>query len=177
MTGARQFARDYIAPMMTPGIRVLDVCCGDKWVGLDLPGTHYVGWDKKTGEDLTKMDCEVFDGWQKDGQSPDLILSIYGLQHLLSEEARVWTLLRRISKPETRFLYIGSHRRIADRNFRRDDPCNRHSLGTLEGLALASGWKIEHFTRASYTADSYTLGDGGEENALAATLRPLGERE
>jgi hypothetical protein len=182
MHGARRLARDYIAEAILripPGrIRVLDVACGDGWVNEEFPGTHYVGWDKKNGEDLVKMDCEVFDGWVEHGQSPDLILSVYGICTLLGEEARVWTLLRRIAKPETKFVYVGRYMMVTGREMGRQDPINGYNEEGLRGLATASGWRVVDFKRFLYDGDSYAECTrehltNGNPNAFAATMEPI----
>lgn len=173
MTGARRFARDYIAPLMRPGLRVLDVCCGDGWVFREWPEILWRGDDRKRGRDLTdwaqeKLALEVW----KD-LNPDLIISVFGLQHLLSEEARVWTLLRRIAKPETKFVYVGRYRQIPCRETDREDPLNAYNSYAFDGIALASGWKVVDFKTAIYDGERYALTQGGQMNAFAATLEPL----
>lgn len=178
MHGARMLARDYIHPLITsPETRVLDVCCGDKWVQREMPTCQYFGMDKTLGHDLVELDSEFCDGWQEDGQSPDLILSIYGLQHLLNEEARVWTLLRRIAKPTTKFVYVGRWSEHSGRETSRQDPLNSYSSEGLRGLASASGWKIVEFKTFLYSEHRYfellPFGDTEWPNAFAATLVPL----
>jgi hypothetical protein len=181
MTGARKLACDYIRPLIksSPFI-VIDVCCGDAWpkqeFGLDGKlGGHYIGLDVKDGADITTYDqlnpCFPY--------SPDLILSIYGLQHLLSEEARVWTLLRRIAKPETKFVYVGRYSSSPRREVDRQDPLNAHSIHSLEGLALSSGWRITEHETYRYDGDSYRtddypiMGSRVDTNAFCATLEPI----
>jgi hypothetical protein len=180
MHGARKIARDYIHPLITsPEIRLLDVACGDRWVQKELPTCNYVGWDKTSGEDLVKMDCEVFDGWVDHGQAPDLILSVYGICTLLGEEARVWTLLRRIAKPTTKFVYVGRHfRDNPHREMKRNDPINGYDCASLTGLALASGWKVTSFKAAWYDGEAYGFVANStvalpESNAFAATMEPI----
>jgi hypothetical protein len=189
VNGARQLARDFIAPLMINGTRVLDVCCGDRWVEKEFTkilgnSGHYEGMDKKDHDDLTIefekwptsiTDCDTTgddeDGW-------DLILSIYGLQHLLAEEARVWTLLRRIARPTTRFAYVGRPALMSWREMDRQDPLNAYSQAGFRGLALASGWSVLSWREFLYSSDGYDEAKdlhvtNGNPNAFAALMEPL----
>lgn len=174
MTGARKFARDYLAPILKPDERlVVDVCCGDRWVLQEWPNLlvgKYVGLDVKDGFDVRREG--VLPGLGE--IAPSLILSIYGTQHLLHEEARVWTLLRRIANADTRFVYVGRYIKDGGREMNRNDPLNGYCHRSLAGLAIASGWKIARFLSVRYDetsyCDSYPFND---ENAFAATLEPI----
>ncbi len=170
MNGARRLARDFIAPMMRLGLRVLDICGGDEWVWKEFPEIHYENLDGRAGTDLVR------DPWYERAILPDLILSIYGLQHLLAEEARVWTLLRRIAKPSTKFVYVGRYIVSARRETNREDPLNGYDCGSFGGLALASGWKVKRFDVFYYEGDVYRIQDSEcpyVGNAFAAILEPL----
>lgn len=167
MTGARKIARDYIAPLIKEAHKVIDIACGDKWVGQEFHPPVYVGVDKIHGFDLTKADFGTI-------EPPDLILSVYGICTLLGEEARVWTLLRRLAKPTTKFVYVGRYFANPRRETGRQDPINGYNFESLEGLALASGWKIVDFKTWEYDGDSYrTPMTQAECNAFAATLEPI----
>lgn len=177
-TGARKFALGYIAPLMYGMPRILDVCSGDRWVKREFGYTHgdqYIALDLKDGYDVTKSEDLNPAGVDF---PPDLIISIYGLQHLLGEEARVWTLLRRIAKPETKFVYVGRWRENYGREMNRQDPLNAHNLESIGALAFASGWKIATWAGGWYDGDRW----GGsalsrvavpEPNVFGVTLEPL----
>ena len=173
MTGARLLAADYIRPLMTKDAHVYDFGCGDAWVSEEFPHTFcYHGFDVKSGGDFTSDRFWEETKWAKN--DPTVILSIFALQHLLSEEARVWTLLRRIAKPETKFVYVGRYSIAVRREMNREDPMNCYSFSALEGLATASGWKVTDFKTWQYNDDSYRTPIRVEEcNAFAATLVPL----
>jgi hypothetical protein len=179
VNGARSLAYDYIAvaiqntPAGKDGVRVImDVCCGDRWIQekFKLYG-EYVGLDLKYGCDLTKYD----DINPAHPYLPDLIISCYGLQHLLNEEARVWTILRRIAKPTTKFVYIGRFAVEPGREMSRKDPLNAYNKSALEGLGIASGWRVSDFHRAKYEDSMYYWeeSDGFHANAFVATLEPI----
>jgi hypothetical protein len=176
MTGARLLARDYIASMMKPGVRVLDVCCGDGWVVEEFRGLQYVGMDKKIGHPIQDLDAEFCRGWVESGNAPDFILSIYGLQHMLNEEAKAWTMLRRIAAPTTKFVYVGRPALFCRRETDREDPLNAYNHHGLMGLALASGWRVVDYKTGEYEADSFRWRTGlecFECNAFAALMEPI----
>lgn len=170
MHGARKLAKDYIQQFSNPEAHVLDVCCGDCWPGTSIRYSTYRGVDIKDGRDITKSD--ELDP-QYNHLPPDLILSIYGLCALCNEEARVWTLLRRIAKPTTKFVYVGRYASPPRRESNRQDPINGYDLEALEGLALASGWIVMDFKRFIYDGDGYIPAGEGNANAFAATLEPI----
>lgn len=151
MKESRRIARDYIAPRISPDMRVLDVCCGDEWVYNEFRMLVYWGLDARTGTDLT------VDGWEQrfieKGRRPDLILSIYGLIELRTEEARIWTLLRRIAKPETKFVVTGNYASPAMVSTWREKPINFHDERSIAGLGVASGWKVEDFKVFQYVGE------------------------
>lgn len=181
MTGARKLAFDYIQQFSNPNICVLDVCCGDAWAGSAIRYLTYSGLDIKDGRDLTREGPNAELQVQYNYLPPDLILSIYGLQHLLSEEARCWTLLRRIAKPTTKFVYVGRFRHLnPGREMGRADPLNAHDWSTIRGLGLASGWKIADFRQFEYWEDGYKEHFSSSDefpidkmNAFACTLEPI----
>ncbi len=173
MTGARKFARDYIAQQLpAPGSgRILDVCCGDRWVLSEFPQLYaegYVGLDLKDGFDVRREG--VLPGLGD--VAPALILSVYGLQHLLHEEARVWTLLRRIANADTRFIYVGRWYPSPRVEKERADPLNAHCLTGIGGLGLASGWETRKWALARYNENDYEITQQNP-NAFAVTLEPI----
>jgi hypothetical protein len=179
MHGARKLARDYIAPLAIPGAKVLDIACGDKWVNEEFPGLQYAGLDKKMGHDLVKLDDVFCEGWRDVGHSPDLILSVYGICTLLGEEARVWTMMRRIADTSTKFVYVGRYMPVTGREMGRDDPINGYNEEGFRGLATASGWRVTQFLRAFYSEDGYYYISENHQapdpapNAFAATMEPI----
>lgn len=180
MTGARQFARDFIAPFVNdPHARVLDVACGDQWLkSLVYDRDHnYLGLDIKLGHDLRQDDW-----WNSDfvrSFGPDFITTVYGIITLLGEEARVWTVLRRLAKPTTNFIHVGSYEKPARRWLDRGDPINRHDENSIKGLAFASGWRVDRFLLARYDGEEYYcisenhVDPNLPPNAFAALMSPI----
>lgn len=180
MHGARKFARDYIAPLMVPGKRILDVACGDKWVcsEFNLGLKDYYGVDVKLNYDLREDTWWNHDFCRSYGA--DVFLSIYGICTLLGEEARVWTMLRRIAKPTTKFVYVGRYFRSSHREMGRQDPINGYNRASIEGLSMASGWRVVDFKTAEYDGESLKLCPPDYDslmdvnpNAFAATMEPI----
>lgn len=170
MTGARKLARDYIARYLDRNkvMDVLDLCSGDGWTHTEFNFKNYQGLDITSGPDLRNE--------KRLPHGPfDLILSIYGLQHLMADEAHVWALARRIATQATRFIYVGRYMDFPRREVGRADPLNGYDHAGLGGLALATGWLVAYFGAFTYAGDEYAHADRltGRPNAFAATLEPL----
>lgn len=179
MNGARKFARDYVEKFAKPGTRLFDIACGDEWVKREFPDLDYLGVDITKGQDLTTQKA-----WEGDlgvgGFAPDVIISIYGICTLLHEEARAWTMMRRIAKPYTRLIYVGRYKRNPGREMGRSDPINGYNRDAVVGLALASGWRVVDFKAAFYDGEfhkvlppDYEILMDANPNAFAATLEPI----
>jgi len=153
MHGSRQLALDFIKPYLKPGLRVLDVCCGGAWLmeHVHAAGGVYFGIDKRA------KNCEVTERHDVT-QIPwivgqfDLAISVYGMQHLLGDEAIAWREARRHAK---RMIVVARYDVETKREMNREDPLNGYSHSSLSGLALATGWSVKEFKGVTYNENGY----------------------
>lgn len=188
MHGARRAAFDYIRSVRDPGgsllwregSRLFDVCCGDPpwlrehavaqkidWYGVDQMNQRLAGYaraDLRQGMAI----------WRGIGFF-DMAVTVYGLQHLQDDEATGWRVVHSNLSPNGYFLYFGNHAIDCYRNDQRQDPANVHSVESLKGMALATGFEVLEMQVYDYEPtpkEGYSVGvPAAQANGIRAMLR------
>ena len=180
MNGARQLVRDEIIPLISRGDRVLDICCGDCWLReyvIDR-GAYWQGIDvqKAPAGVSGHHQANVAELHLADLGKHELVVSSWGLQHLMGEEALGWLVAAKCLAPDGRFVYIGRWMADAGRELRPIDPLNAYSIPSLRGLALACGLVITSWRTYQYEGENYIEAPVTSEirpNALVAIMEHI----
>ena len=177
---ARALAEKYILERIKPGESVLDLCCGDGWLTEQLRarGCQVVAVDRDLGR-LRRIAGDyvrVFDlgarVWDFTEDRFDVVVSVYGIQHMLRRECVAWGQFYDILKPEGTVIMVGRHQYgVPQREIGRADPLNPSNLVTLTAMGLASGLQVLDFETFGYDAEKGWWPEHPRQaNAFCATL-------
>lgn len=179
MNGARRIALNFIEPHLHRADvkSVLDLCCGDCWLRDHVirAGKAWNGVDarKTPVHGMIQMDMAIEPGARRLPRDFDLIVSVYGTQHMLNREANAWLLAREVIKSDGAMLIVARQYQSSRREMGRQDPLNGYSWEGLRGLALATGFQIAQFDTYRYQGNDYWPEAEDNANAFCAVLKPI----
>lgn len=183
MNGARKLVKDFVMPFIQHGYRVLDVCCGDAWLKEHVleAGALWSGIDKTSTTSEPKSihladlgDVATWELLLNIFPNQHVVVSSWGLQHLLGEEALGWSLVHRLLAPRGLFLYVGRWFEYASREMGRGDPLNGHSVMSISALAMTTGFEVIDTRIYRYHDSGYeSVSPCHSANALCVAMRKL----
>jgi predicted O-methyltransferase YrrM len=164
MHGARQLAVDRLLLELGPDKKkILDVCSGDSEIAGFLEAAGHtvvsVDFDETRGPKLVRDVSVTPWSWAKLREF-DAVVSVYGIQVILGDEAAIWREIRRVLKPFGRFHILGRFAGAgASLEMDRADPLRPDNMYSLKALGFASGLHLTNLNTYLYSPEGYKLED------------------